>query len=215
MFETLNLYCERTGPDFWAEPVNALTNLLFFVSAWCMWRHSKSLGAVSSGVWQLLALVCAIGIGSFLFHTFATAWAKLMDDLPILLFQLVFLWLYCREVARIRAVPLFVMILGYLLVALSARQFPQFLNGSLIYAPALIVLLALGLYHILRQHQEPFILVAAMGVFIIALTFRTIDNAICDYFPLGSHFLWHSCNALLLYLLMRGLLANSPIRSAS
>lgn len=215
MFETLNLYCERTGPDFWAEPVNALTNLLFFVSAWCIWRHSKSLGAVSSGVWLLLALVCAIGIGSFLFHTFATAWAKLMDDLPILLFQLVFLWLYCREVARIRAVPLFVMILGYLLVALSARQFPQFLNGSLIYAPALIVLLALGLYHILRQHQEPFILVAATGVFIIALTFRTIDNAICDYFPLGSHFLWHSCNALLLYLLMRGLLVNRSEHSLS
>jgi surface polysaccharide O-acyltransferase-like enzyme len=215
MFETLNLYCERTSPDFWAEPVNALTNLLFFVSAWCIWRHSKSLGAVSSGVWLLLALVCAIGIGSFLFHTFATAWAKLMDDLPILLFQLVFLWLYCREVARIRAVPLFVMILGYLLVALSARQFPQFLNGSLIYAPALIVLLALGLYHLLRQHQEPFILVAAMGVFIIALTFRTIDNAICDYFPLGSHFLWHSCNALLLYLLMRGLLVNRSEHSLS
>lgn len=208
MFETFNLYCERTGPELWAEPINALTNLLFFVSAWCIWRHSKRLNAGSPGVWLLLALVCAIGIGSFLFHTFATAWAKLMDDLPILLFQLVFLWLYCREVARIRAVPLFVMILGYVLVALSARQFTHVLNGSLIYAPALIVLLALGLYHLFTQRHEPYILLATAVVFIVALTFRTIDNAICADFPLGSHFLWHSCNALLLYLLMRGLLAN-------
>jgi hypothetical protein len=33
MFEQLltnvDLYCERTGADFWSEPVNALTNLAF------------------------------------------------------------------------------------------------------------------------------------------------------------------------------------------
>lgn len=215
MFETFNLYCERTGPEFWAEPINALTNLLFFISAWCIWQHSKKLNVDSAGIRLLLALVCAIGVGSFLFHTFATSWAKLLDDLPILLFQLVYLWLYCREVARVQALPLFAMLVGYVLVALSARQFPHVLNGSVVYAPAMIVLLALGLYQIVTARREPYILLWAAGVFIIALTFRTMDNAICADFPLGSHFLWHSCNALLLYLLMRGLLANRPIRKAS
>ena len=34
MFEIVDLYCERTSPVFWAEPVNALTNLAFFLAAW-------------------------------------------------------------------------------------------------------------------------------------------------------------------------------------
>lgn len=208
MFETFNLYCERTGPEFWAEPANALTNLLFFVSAWFIWRRANRLGAGSPGVWLLLALVCAIGIGSFLFHTFATGWAQLMDDLPILLFQLVYLWLYCREVAGIRPVYIFGIVLGYLVAALMARQFPQVLNGSLIYAPAMIVLLALGIYHLATRRIEPYIMLGTAGMFVISLAFRTMDNAICHAFPLGSHFMWHVCNGLLLYLLMRGLLAN-------
>lgn len=30
---SLDLYCERCSPDFWAEPVNALTNISFLVAA--------------------------------------------------------------------------------------------------------------------------------------------------------------------------------------
>lgn len=216
MFETFNLYCERTGPAFWAEPVNALTNLLFIISAWFIWRNSKTVNAQSVGVCLLVSLVCAIGIGSFLFHTFATTWAKLLDDLPILLFQLVFLWIYCREVAKFEALPVFALIVMYLLFAVSARQFPHILNGSLVYAPAIMVLFVLGLYHWLTQRHAPYLLLASAAVFIVALSFRTMDNAICAHFPMGSHFLWHSFNALLLYLLMRGLLANlGPLRSES
>ena len=36
MFDDLqtrfDLYCERTGVEFWSEPVNALTNLAFVVA---------------------------------------------------------------------------------------------------------------------------------------------------------------------------------------
>ncbi|MCX4188600.1 ceramidase domain-containing protein [Methylophaga sp. OBS4] len=208
MFDILYLYCERTSPEFWAEPVNALTNLLFFVSAWFSWRRTNSLGTRSLGVWLLLALICAISVGSFLFHTFATNWAQLMDELPILLFQLVYLWLYCREVARFKPFYVVGILLGFFIAALIGRQFPQVLNGSLIYAPAMIVLLVLGIYHMATRRIERYIVLITAGVFIVSLTFRTIDNAICPYFPLGSHFMWHVCNAFILYLLLRALLAN-------
>ena len=69
-------YCERTGAGFWAEPVNAMTNLAF--------------------------LVAAVGVGSFLWHTFATPWAEWADVIPIGLFIAVFLASFLRRVAGLR-----------------------------------------------------------------------------------------------------------------
>jgi hypothetical protein len=43
----------------------------------------------------------------------------------------------------------------------------------------------------------------AAGIFLLSLTFRTIDKAACASFPLGTHFLWHLLNALVLYVLLR------------
>ena len=209
MFEKIDLYCERTSPDFWAEPVNALTNALFLVSAWFVWRRAKKLDTCSPGIWLLLGLMCSIGIGSFLFHTFAITWARWADVLPILFFQLLFAWLYFREVARLRRVYALVIVAGYCAAAFYARRFPDIWNGSLTYAPALLFLLVVGSFHAAARCKERFIVLGATGVFVVALTCRTIDNAICPCFPLGSHFLWHISNALVLYLMMRGLLANS------
>jgi len=211
MFEKVYLYCERSAsPAFWAEPVNALTNILFLVAAWFVWRRANKLGAVSTGVSLLLMLICAIGIGSFLFHTFATTWARWVDVLPILFFQLLYAWLYFREVARVRFASALAIVLGYTLAALYARLFPHILNGSLTYAPALVFLVVLGIYHSATRRKERFIVLGATAVFIVALTCRTVDNALCPFFPLGTHFMWHVCNAIVLYLMMRGLLANRP-----
>ena len=212
MFETIDLYCERMSPAFWAEPVNALTNVLFLVGAWFGWRRTNKLGAGSMGVWLLLVLMCAIGIGSFLFHTFATTWARWLDVLPILLFQLLYVWLYCREIVKIRFTYVLAIVLGYCIAAIIGRQFPHILNGSLIYAPAVVILMTTGIYHMVTCRVERYTVLAAVVVFAVALTCRTADNALCPYFPLGSHFMWHVCNALVFYLLLRALLANLPGR---
>jgi uncharacterized membrane protein YhhN len=62
-------YCERLSGAFWAEPWNALTNgafLLAAVAALQLWRRSGGSGRPTLA---LVALVFAIGIGSFLYHT--------------------------------------------------------------------------------------------------------------------------------------------------
>jgi hypothetical protein len=43
----------------------------------------------------------------------------------------------------------------------------------------------------------------AAVIFAISLTFRTVDIAICPQFPLGTHFIWHILNAVVLYVLLR------------
>jgi hypothetical protein len=214
MFESVDLYCERLDPTFWAEPVNALTNISFLIGAWFAYIRAKQLQALSASTWLLLALMCAIAIGSFLFHTYANQLTHVLDIIPILLFQLVYLWHYCREVINIRPAIAGAIILSFFLAAILGRQMPHILNGSLIYAPALIMLLLLGIYHLVTRRRERTMLLWATLAFIVSLTSRSMDMAVCPAFPLGTHFLWHLFNGLVLYLLFRGYMSNRQVRTS-
>ena len=84
-------YCERGGdPAFWAEPLNAVSNAAFIIAALFATREfflrpSGQRGLAEAG---LILLVYVIGIGNFLFHTYATRWASIADTAPIGLFML-------------------------------------------------------------------------------------------------------------------------------
>ena len=208
MFETVDLYCERLGPTFWAEPVNAFTNASFLVGAWLALLRAKHLNVMSPAVWCLLGLMCAIGFGSFSFHTVANNLTRFLDVLPILLFQLVYVWLYCREIVRIRQTFAVTIVSVYLVAAILGRQFPHILNGSLIYAPSIVVLFGIGFYHAASHRNARFVVMGAAFVFVVSLVCRTVDGVVCSYFPLGTHFLWHLFNGLVLYFLLKGFLVN-------
>jgi len=204
----IDLYCERLGSGIWAEPVNAATNLAFLLAAWLAWRTAKRARVLSVDLRVLIGLIACIAVGSGLFHTLATTWARVLDEVPILLFQLAFVWIYCRRIIGMRPIHVAGIILAYLAAAFWARQFPHLLNGSLTYAPAFSVLILLGGYHYGTARCGRTLLLWASLLFLASLGFRTADAAVCPYFPLGTHFLWHVLNAVLLYLLMHGLTAN-------
>jgi hypothetical protein len=202
----LNLYCERVGPGLAAEPLNAVTNAAFLVVAWSLWRLVRRRGEPAADTRALLVLIVAIGIGSTAFHTFATPWARALDEIPILLFQLLFLWCYARSVIGTGRWTAGGCVVTLLAAALVARQFPHLLNGSLVYLPALLLVMALGIYHWRRQAAGRSYLSAAAVVLALAVVFRTLDAEVCERFPLGTHFLWHLLVAAVIYLSMRALL---------
>ena len=202
----IDLYCERVAPGLLAEPVNAFTNLAFLIAAWGAWSLARRVGALSPGIRGLLALTLAIGVGSALFHTLATPWARALDEVPILLFQLWFIWLYARRVIKLSKALTASALAAYLVAAVLCRQYPHLLNGSLVYAPALLALAGLGLYHFHNCRAERWLLLAAMGVFIVSVACRSIDEAACSRIPIGTHFLWHLLNGAVLYLAMRALI---------
>ena len=206
----IDLYCERIGAGLLAEPINTLTNAAFFIAAWAAWSLARRSHGLSTALWVLIALSIAIGTGSALFHTFATGWTRILDEVPILLFQLWFLWLYARRIMRLRTVLAAAAIAAYVAAALFSRQFPHLLNGSLVYAPALVLLLGLGLYHFVQHKAGRYLLLATTGVFLVALAFRSIDEAACPHIPIGTHFLWHVLIGVVLYLSMRALILNQP-----
>ena len=96
------IYCERgLDPQFWAEPLNAVSNAAFIVAGLAALYRLSTRRDINRGtdVWLLSGLVLVIGTGSFLFHTFAEQWASLADVLPISLFILGFLFVALRSLA--------------------------------------------------------------------------------------------------------------------
>lgn len=204
----VDLYCERVVPSFWAEPVNALTNIGFVIAAWYVWRAALREKVFESGIAVIIGMIVAIGIGSFLFHTMATPFTRWLDIAPILLFQLLFIGFYTRRVINLPVAVIGILLLVFLAACVYGRQFPDAINGSLIYAPALVVIFVLGLYHYQSRKVERGLLLVAASLFLISIFFRSIDNMICSQFALGTHFLWHILNALVIYLAMRALISN-------
>jgi hypothetical protein len=210
MFEAVDLYCERLSAGLWAEPLNAASNVSFFIAGVFAVRLSLARGGLGAAPAALIALLFAIGLGSTLFHTIARTWAVLADVLPILIFQCVFIATYVGAVARTRtrAVVIFVVLFLASQLVFAWLAETGWLNGSLSYAPALLFLLALGGYHWWSGKSAPVSLAAAAGLFLVSLFFRTADAGVCEFIPTGTHFIWHLFNGGVLYLSLLGLLKN-------
>jgi hypothetical protein len=195
----IDAYCERLAPGLLAEPLNALSNLAFLAAAiygLIVARRERA----GPGVWALGLLVAVIGVGSFLFHTFANRWSMLADVIPIT----VFIYAYFAYALR-RFLGFSWPITLLLLAALLAQNLgvglltpPGLLNGSIGYLPALCAALAMALVLRSRNHPASFHLTAAAIVFALSLVFRTADRVVCHAVPIGTHFMWHILNALVL-----------------
>lgn len=201
----IDIYCERTSPEFWAEPINALTNAAFLIAAFFAFRLLRHEGAVGMRLYLLPALIFSIGIGSFLFHTFATPWAAASDVLPILLFQIAFLIYFAHDVLQLKRGKIAALLVLYILLTLMFGSLPQnWLNGSLSYAPALIFLWGFAWVQWYKKSEGAKAFITAGCLFVLSLTFRSVDMALCDLIPIGVHYFWHLFNAAVLFLAIQG-----------
>ncbi|WP_341368742.1 hypothetical protein [Yoonia sp. BS5-3] len=195
-FDHFDGYCERTDFTYWSEPINALTNLAFIIAAVIMWRRSA--GLVSARV--LCGILFAIGSGSYLFHTHATGWALLADVAPIGLFILAYIFVINRDVlgwswwAALLGTLAF---LPYAYIAVPVLNRVPFLAISNFYWTVPILILA----------YVPFLpkgtglargFAIGAGVLCLSITLRSVDELWCAQLPLGTHFLWHCLNAVML-----------------
>lgn len=190
-------YCERTGPGLWAEPVNALTNLAFILAAVIMLRRTR--GHVMA---QMLCLVLfSIGIGSALFHTFATLWAALADTLPIGIFILLYLYAVNRDIAGASgrvALGAVVLFFPYAYLVVLVFDAIPFLRISGFYWTVPLLLLVYGLALQARHPAAARGLLIGAALLSLSIILRSLDEILCTALPLGTHFLWHCLNGLML-----------------
>jgi hypothetical protein len=217
----IDSYCERVGPGFWAEPVNAASNAAFLlaaVSAWFLWRRA---GGSDRAALALIGVVGTVGVGSFLFHTFAQKWSLSPTSCRS--------WLSSTATSpcaaalpRARPRPGALALAGFVafnvgFVRLWTSLFEPAAPTSPTARPAtsrrrwpcwpsagwLVVRAWRAGSGGSAAEEAGRGLLAAAAVFAVSLLFRSIDHAVCSGWPLGTHFAWHGLNAVVLFLLIR------------
>lgn len=201
----IDIYCERMAPGLWAEPLNAVSNFAFIVAGimlLAVLRRQEAVVRQDPAIIGLILLVIAIGIGSTLLHTFAVVWAALADVIPIALFILLYMYLALRRLARF---PLWLCLLGVSIVLVLVVVMPLVFRFSVsTYGVALTAMLVVGGFlHLAQRHPAGLPIVVTGLIFAISLSFRTIDEPLCDKLPIGTHYVWHVLNAVVLYRLTR------------
>ena len=190
-------YCERLTPGYWAEPVNAVTNLAFVVAAAVMWRRTAGLPLARA----MVLVLAVIGVGSYLFHTHANRVTGVMDVIPIVAFILLYVFAASRDFLRLtpwRAGLATVAFLPYAAATVPLWSMVPGLGSSAGYAPVPVLILV---YAWLLRRRAPATaqgLAAGAGLLVLSLVFRTLDEPLCAVWPMGTHFLWHLLNAVML-----------------
>jgi Ceramidase len=120
-FEPVRAYCERNGPEFWAEPANAVTNAAFLAAAALAARRASATDPVDRPCLGLAALIAVVGVGSFLFHTLAVSWSMLADVIPIALFIYAYLAVALRRFIRLAPIRIAAVTAGFALFGFALR----------------------------------------------------------------------------------------------
>ena len=193
----IDIYCERLDIGIWAEPINAVTNIAFILAAIIMWLRCKNL--VEGKI--LSFLLFSIGCGSFLFHTYAQTWAALLDVSAILIFILTYIFVENRRfLVWSKMVSLIGVILffPYQLLLVSILSNIQFFGSSVQYIPVAILIF---IYSGLLRKSEPNLsrgLFIGAAILCLSIISRTVDEPLCSILSVGTHFVWHILNAIML-----------------
>ena len=93
----VDIYCERTDFTFFSEPLNFISNLAFIVAGWLI---LKKLGnSTQKKDARILGVLClVVGVGSALFHSYATVWSQIADVVPIGVLVLFYLYSFSLKI---------------------------------------------------------------------------------------------------------------------
>ena len=195
-WDSVDIYCERIAPGLLGEPLNLVSNASFLIAAGLATRWLRASPPVHRSLWLLTLLGGSIGVGSSLFHSFATAWALLADVLPIALYLIAYigigtrllLGLSWKRVALIYAAFGALSGICILIVPSSA------VGGSQGYFGSAITILGFA-FALRKEHpQASKLLRTSALLFGAALVFRSVDEVFCEGLPMGTHWAWHLLN---------------------
>jgi hypothetical protein len=203
-FSSVDIYCERLDASFWAEPINAISNISFIVAGFFLWRLKTPRSSL------LAVLVILIGLGSFSFHTVANRLTGLLDVLAIALYLVAFAFLIPKQWSKNSLLIQLGSVLMLIVSIVLAQLLMSYLKPDLPWLPSGIYLgawLALIMFALLTQYSNKAaarFLWLAVIVFPASLLSRQLDMSLCDSIG-GTHWLWHLFNGLTLFLSSYGL----------
>jgi len=204
-YNTLTSYCERlTGTRVFYEPLNTWSNVAFLIAGLFMILETKN--------WSLSKVLLTFftfvtGLGSALLHVYGEPWGRWLDVFPLVSWIIVFIGAFYSALAL---GPWIVLSIYALFFAINFG-FLTYVDHSLVansnYYFGTLLLSAIATYQVwVKGSVATKKFVGATVLFIASLTLRALDLPLCKSFPLGTHFMWHIFNAVVMYLLYIGLL---------
>jgi len=213
----MSLYCERTEPGWFAEPLNTITGLAYLIAAWQAWKQLERARWREQWDLHLLAvLIALVGLSSMLWHASGIGWLFWLDVAAVVGFAAAYWSVFLSRVPRFGVIGVSVV---WLFTAVGLALFylllPAATAGTTLgYVPMLIILSAAMILAIRVDRRLARDLVLATAVFGLALVVRALDLALCDWAVVGTHWLWHLLTAGLLFVLVDGMLRHVRLREA-
>ncbi len=213
----MTIYCERGIPGWFAEPLNTVSGLAYFIAAWQAWRQlERHRWREHWDLYALAGLVGLVGLASVLWHASGIDWLHWLDRAVVAVFALLYWHIF---LVRVKALGPLGLILAWLLTGagLVAVYLPlpgMFVGSTLLYAP-LLALLGVGMAlaaRIDRRLARDLLLGSAL--FLLAMVVRALDQLLCDWVVVGTHWLWHLLTAGVLFVLVDGMIRHVHLREA-
>ena len=198
----MDFYCERTNEQIFNEPVNAISNIFFIIVSLSLIKILRK--NQSNKIYYIQPiLIFFIGIGSFLFHLNPNVITLYSDVIPIFLFSLSFIFFFNRDVININNLnnALLFLLFFFLFLFITPKLNYEILNGSEFYFANYFFLTMYTIWLYLKKSDFFQLLLLGFIFFNLSILLRSLDNHICEYFSIGTHFLWHFLNAYLLKIL--------------
>ena len=198
----MDFYCERTNGQIFNEPVNAISNIFFIIVSLSLIKILRK--NQSNKIYYIQPiLIFFIGIGSFLFHLNPNIITLYSDVIPIFLFSLSFIFFFNRDVININYLnnALLFLLFFFLFLFITPKINYEILNGSEFYFANYFFLTMYTIWLYLKKSDFFQLLLLGFIFFNLSILLRSLDNHICEYFSIGTHFLWHFLNAYLLKIL--------------
>jgi hypothetical protein len=217
------LYCETGHPWlFIAEPVNFATNAFILIAAAfaarLVWRAP---GRGDAGLWLLVGLLAATGVGSFLWHGWRTAFNLMLDTYCGLAFLVALVGLWAGRLGgRWAGAGAVLGLIGAGAISLTLafllmRQTPAAWR-ALMFAPFFLTVVGFGVAFSIATRRRSS-LAARFGGWAIAsglaaAVARSADLPLCPWMTSGTHFLWHTFLSLAAFLSIAMMLRLKPVR---
>ncbi|MDP9249385.1 MAG: ceramidase, partial [bacterium] len=195
MLDIPTQYCESLIGNILSQPLNAISNVAYFVAAFIAYRYLRQQKATK--LFILPALLGVIGIGSAWWHIANSYVGDMLDTYSIALFASVVTIIFLTKITKSKVVvtAFFVVLLFLVFLAETLAVW----NGSLPYVVLLGGFLITGIFYKKKFPSTKLIFLSASLTFLAAITVRSVDIILCPYIPTGTHFLWHILVATLGY----------------
>jgi hypothetical protein len=191
-------YCETlsaTAAAFPIEPANTVSNavIVLFGLASLYLVHKRTPRAYD--LYIVSGLLIACGIGSGLWHGLRDGSALFWEVRAGLFFLLGLAICWSRRLWSPLGALLFVV--AFVLTFQYSREYLSVGNQRWVAAAPSVILFGsiLAAQTVKRSKKAALLGLTAMVLSLTALGFRTYDLAICDTFPMGTHWLWHIFNS--------------------